>query len=95
MRTFFLLFLLANAATFAYIRYVDGRAGADAQIALLQISPEKVKLVKAGAVSPAANREKPALSAVCVEWGPVTGDDVGRAGAALAKLDLEIGRAHV
>jgi hypothetical protein len=88
MRTFFLLFFLANAATFAYIQYMEGRAGADTQIALLQISPEKVKLVKAGAVPPAANREKPPLSAVCVEWGPVAGDDVGRAGAALAKLDL-------
>ena len=88
MRTLFLLFLLANVATFAYIHFVEGRAGADAQIALLQISPEKVRLMKAGAVPPAANREKPALSAVCVEWGPVSGEDVARAGAALAKLDL-------
>jgi len=88
MRTLFLLLLLANAATFAYIHHVEGRSGADSQIALLQISPEKVKLVKAGAVPPAANREKPPLAAVCVEWGPVTGDDVARAGAALAKLEL-------
>jgi cell division protein FtsN len=88
MRLFFLLVLLANLATFAYLHYIDGRSGADAQMALLQISPEKVKLVKAGALHPAANREKPALSAVCVEWGAFGADDAVRAAAALARLDL-------
>lgn len=88
MRIFFLLVVLANAATYAYIRYAESRAGADAQIALLQISPDKVKLVKAGAVPAAANREKPPLSVVCVEWGAFSIDDAARAAAALAKLDL-------
>ena len=88
MRLFFLLVVLANAATYAYIRYTESRAGADAQIALLQISPDKVKLVKAGAVPPAANREKPPLSLVCVEWGAFNAADAARAAAALAKLDL-------
>lgn len=88
MRIFFLLVLLANVATFAWLQYAEGRSSADAQIALLQISPDKVKLVKAGAVPPAANREKPALSAVCVEWGPIGAEDAARATAALAKLDL-------
>ena len=88
MRIFFLLGLLANLVMFAYIQYAESRGGADAQIALLQISPEKVKLVKAGAVPAAANREKAPLSAVCVEWGPVGSDDVARAVAALAKLEL-------
>jgi cell division protein FtsN len=88
MRLFFLLVVLANAATFAYIRYAESRAGADAQIAMLQISPDKVKLVKAGALPAAANREKPPLSLVCVEWGAFGADDAARAAAALAKLDL-------
>ena len=88
MRLIFLLAVLANVATFAYIRYAESRPDADAQIALLQISPDKVKLVKAGAVPPAANREKPALSTVCVEWGAFSADDAARAAAALAKFDL-------
>jgi hypothetical protein len=88
MRLLFLLALLANAATYAYIRYTESRAGADAQIAMLQISPDKVKLVKAGAVSPAANREKPPSSAVCVEWGGFAGDDAARAAAALAAFEF-------
>ena len=88
MRLFFLIVVLANVATFAYLRYADGRSGADSQIALLQISPDKVKLVKAGTVPPAANREKPPLSAVCVEWGAFGAEDAARAAAALAKIDL-------
>ena len=88
MRIFLLTLLLANVATFAYLQYAEGRSGADSQIALLQISPEKVKLVKAGAVPPAANREKPPLSVVCVEWGPVGAAEVARAAAAMAKLDV-------
>ena len=35
MRLIFLLAVLANVATFAYIRYAESRTGADAQIALL------------------------------------------------------------
>jgi hypothetical protein len=88
MRLFFLIVLLANVGTFAYLRYADGRTGADTQIALLQISPDKVKLVKAGAVPPAANREKPPLSVVCVEWGAFGAEDAARAAAVLAKIDL-------
>jgi hypothetical protein len=88
MRLLFLFILLANVAMFAYLRNADGRAGADSQIALLQISPDKVKLVKAGVVGPAANREKPPLAAVCVEWGAFSADDAARAAGALAKFDL-------
>ena len=89
MRLFFLLLLLANAATFAYIRYTDGRTGADAQIGMLQISPEKVKLLKAGAVAPAVNRDTPPVTSVCVEWGVFNNPrEVERAANALAKLDF-------
>jgi hypothetical protein len=63
-------------------------AVSETQIELWQISPDKVKLVKAGAVPPAANREKPPLSTVCVEWGTFSADDAARAATALAKLDL-------
>jgi len=92
MRLLFLIFLLANAAAFGYIRFAESRVGADAQIALLQISPDKMKLLKPGAPAPArtdkgaASRAQPGL--VCLEWGAFAADDVPRAAAALAKLAL-------
>ena len=88
MRTIFLFLLLVNMVTFAYLHYAGERPGAEAQIALLQISPEKVKLVKALPAVPAAVNNKPPVPAVCVEWGPVIASDAAQAAAALAKLDL-------
>ena len=90
MRLLFLIFLLANVAAFGYIRFAESRVGADAQIGLLQISPEKMKLLKSGAPAPArkgegaASRAQPSL--VCLEWGGFTADEVARAAAALAKV---------
>ena len=91
MRLFFLILLLANIVAFAYIRYAESRSGADAQIALLQISPDRVKLLKPGARSAerkdkAAPTQSPPLA--CLEWGSIVADDIARAAAALAKLDL-------
>ena len=82
MRLFFLILLLANVAAFGYIHYAEGRVGADAQIALLQISPEKLKLRKPGT----AQRMQPTL--VCLEWGSFAADDTARAAAALSKFGL-------
>ena len=92
MRLLFLILLLANVAAFGYIRYAEGRAGVDAQIALLQISPEKVKLLKPGA-PPSVRRDKaaaaqPQPALACLEWGGFTAEDAARAAAALAKLKL-------
>ena len=81
MRLIFLMLLLANVAAFGYIRYAESRAGADAQIALLQISPEKLKLLPK-----TAQRAQPQL--VCLEWGSFTADDTTRASVALAKFGL-------
>lgn len=95
MRLLFLILLLANVAAFAYIRYAESRTGADAQISLLQISPEKVKLPKPGAPPPAERIEKsaagsatPPPSLVCLEWSGFAADDAARAEAALARLGL-------
>lgn len=94
MRLLFLILLLANVAAFGYIRYVESRAGADAQISMLQISPEKVKLLKAGSPPPAERKDKAAASApplpglVCLEWGSFGAEDVTRAAAALAQFEL-------
>ena len=90
MRMLFLILLLANLIGFAYIRYAESRAGADAQIALLQISPEKLKLLtprgkdKAAAAPPSS--PPPALA--CLEWGSFAAEDARRAAAALARFDL-------
>ena len=92
MRLLFLIVLLANVAAFGYIRFAESRVNADAQIALLQISPDKMKLLKSGAPPPArkeqgaATRPQPAL--VCLEWGAFAADEMARATAALAKFAL-------
>ena len=88
MRVLFLSLLFANILAFAYLHFGDGRPDAAAQIAALQVSPEKVKLLKAG-----DNKTQPQVSAksipVCLEWGSFSGEDVSRAAAALAKFDLK------
>ena len=91
MRLLFLILLLANLIAFAYIRYAESRAGVDAQFALLQISPEKVKLLKPRGKDKAAaalpsSPPQPALA--CLEWGSFTAADAPRAAAALARFDL-------
>jgi len=86
MRLLFFIFLLLNAAAFGYIRYAENRAGADSQFALLQIAPEKMKLLKPALVRKDAARAQPGL--VCLEWGGFAGDEVARAAAALGKLAL-------
>lgn len=89
MRLLLLLLLLANLGFFAYHRYLDDTVDAAAQIAGLQISPEKIRPVAAlaPASSPAAAQAAPPPAA-CVEWGPFGGVDVARADGALAALAL-------
>lgn len=94
MRLLFLFLLLANVAAFGYIRYVEDRASADVQISMLQISPEKVRLLKSGSPPPAERKDKAAAGAppqpglVCLEWGSFGVEDVPRAAAALAQFEL-------
>src|SRR5947209_7667651 len=94
MRLLFLILLLANAVAFGYIRLAEGRASADNQMMLLQIAPEKMKLVKPAGAAPApsavpgkdASLARPAL--VCLEWGGFAPDESARAGSALEKVGL-------
>lgn len=90
MRLFFLLLLLANVAAFGYIRYAESRSGADTQNALLQISPEKMKLLKPGRKEQTAALPKspPQPSLACLEWGGFGAEDATPAAAALAGLGL-------
>lgn len=101
MRILLLLLLFANLGFFAYHHFLGEADGAAAQIASLQISPEKivpvgvetVSSVAPGAVS-AAVPPLPAVSAAqaaptsCAEWGPFAGSEVARADAALTALAL-------
>ena len=97
MRTLFLLLLLANLGFFAWHQYLDEADDTAAQIAQLQISPEKIVLVavmtpaSAGPVSAPAPASLPPVPAACVEWGLFSGPDVARADAALAALALPAG----
>src|SRR3982750_2165810 len=89
MRLLFLILLLANVAAIGYIRFAERRAGADDQSALLQINPDKVKLLKP-ATPPAGQNEKssalPVAQRACLEWGVFSTDDSPRAAAALSAL---------
>jgi hypothetical protein len=90
MRLVFLALLLANLALFAYARYGAEQATAAARLPLLQISPEKIRPLKADG-APRAAAPAPAAaapSAVCLEWGLFAGPDAARADAEIAALGL-------
>jgi hypothetical protein len=77
MRALFLLLLLANAGFYVYMTYLRGTPGDDAQLALLQISPEKMRIAKPGP-PPAPKPEikvETALPQACIEWGPFDASD--------------------
>jgi len=88
MRTLFLLLLLVNLGFFAYHRYLDDTVDAAAQLAVLQISPEKIRLVAAAVPSVAVTAPVVPPPAACVEWGAFGAPDVARADGALAALAL-------
>lgn len=94
MRLLFLLLALANVVFYAYA-FVARQGSADSQIPLLQINPEKIRIVKAtgtassGKPKPAEQAKAPPPGpAVCLEWGLFAGPDVARAAAAIARLEL-------
>ena len=92
MRKLFLLLLLVNVGFFAYHRFLNEPVDAAAQIATLQVNPEKIRTVTAdvSSVAAAAPVAAPASAppAACVEWGTFSGPDVARADGALAALAL-------
>lgn len=94
MRLLLIMLLVVNLGFFAFHRFLNEPVDASAQIASLQISPEKIRPVSietAAAVSAplaAAPAAPPAPPAACVEWGAFGGPDVARADGALAALAL-------
>ena len=90
MRIPLLLLLLANLGFFAYHHLTGANDGAAAQIALLEISPERIRSVAASTVTPlpASVGRAAAAPAACLEWGPFSSAEAARADAVLAQLIL-------
>jgi hypothetical protein len=98
MRTALLLLVFANLAFFAYAQFA-GESATRAKIAQLEVSPDKIRVLKAsgrsapGRSQDATARSAPpsaatAVPATCLEWGVFAGTVVARADAALARLEL-------
>ncbi len=79
--------MFANILAFAYFRFADSRPDAGSQLAALQVSPEKVKVLKPGTYQ-AAVQPPPKPAIVCLEWGGFSAEDAPRAAQALAKFEL-------
>jgi hypothetical protein len=105
MRALFLLLVMANLLFFAWAHVARDDAGIEDRIRELQISPEKIKLLKAAgqvvtdkpetpgkAIPPALPRTASAAPAACLEWGVFAGPGVARAENALARLELPQGQ---
>lgn len=88
MRLLFLVLLLANVAFYAYGVAVRERDGAETQLPLLQINPEKIRVIRGGDKMPVSGGEARTPAAACVEWAALAGPDVARADAALATLGI-------
>jgi hypothetical protein len=90
MRTVFLLLLFANIAFLAYGTMWRDRAAPAHPVSSLQVSPERIRLIRSGEPGGAkpATVPTPTLAAACIEWGVVAGPDVARADTAIAALDL-------
>jgi hypothetical protein len=101
MRTLVLLAVLANLVFFAYAQVVSENVARN-QAAQLEVSPEKIRIVRAGGQR-AQERQRPpgpsgtggvsaksatAAPAACIEWGTFAGPDIARADAALARLGV-------
>ncbi|MDP1717272.1 MAG: SPOR domain-containing protein [Burkholderiales bacterium] len=96
MRLLFLMLVLANAAFFTYDWVAQQQVAAESQSALLQINPEKIRIIRAsGGAAPAITKPAaPAAAApgtapaACLEWGYFAGPEVARADAAIGRLEL-------
>lgn len=91
MRLLLIMLLVVNLGFFAFHRFLNEPVDASAQIASLQINPEKIRTVAsevAPVVSAPVAAAPAAAPAACVEWGAFGGPDVARADGALAALAL-------
>lgn len=87
MRLLFLLLLLANAALFAYQWAAGGMEAGEARIRILEITPERIKLL-GRATKPGATEKPATAAAACLEWSVFAGPDIARVEATIEKLEL-------
>ena len=105
MRALFLLLVLANLVFFAYAQVTREGSGVENRIQQLEITPEKIKLLRAGdgqaaekprppgkSIPPAPPKVASAVPVACLEWGSLAGLDVAKAETALARLELPSGQ---
>src|SRR3954468_2312366 len=84
-KAIFIALVVANVLFFAYARFVlDSRGAAASRIDDLQINPGRIKLLNTATRGPGGSVPKSA----CLEWGPFSGIDSGKAESALSRLDL-------
>ena len=85
LRLFFLVLVVANALVFIFLKVrADPNEAAAMRIEEVQINAASVKLI--GAKTRGAGQ--PAASAACLEWAPISTEDVPAADSALEKLAL-------
>jgi hypothetical protein len=102
MRALFLLMVLVNLMFFAYVQVAGEGASIESRITALQISPERIRLLRSGggpaaeAAKQAGQRIPPVLAPkapiVCLEWSNLGGPDVARAENDLETLGIEPAR---
>lgn len=89
MRTLFLLLLFANAAFFAWSRYVaPPESAADPAPLGRQVEPEKLRIIAARDLPPPPPPKPAAVATQCLEWGSFTLADAPRAEKTLEPLAL-------
>jgi hypothetical protein len=93
MRWLFLVLVLVNLLFFSWHQWQQSSVDAAAQIAGLQVNPEKIRPLAADTAVPQRAPPKAAPTAAatveaCAEWGLFSGPEVARADGALAALGL-------
>lgn len=84
-RAVFFVLVVANVLFFTYARIsLDSRTAASSRIENLQINPGRIRLTNTATRGPGGAVPKSA----CLEWGPFTAVDAGRAEVAIGRLGL-------
>jgi hypothetical protein len=93
LRVLFIVLAVANVLVFAFLRVRTGpHEAASTRIQEVQINAGTVKLLGATTRGAGQGAENPApnsvASAACIEWSPISGENVPAAESALDKLAL-------
>jgi hypothetical protein len=86
MRIVIVLLLLANLTLYLYTRLDTG--GGESVLLQDQVQPDKIRLLTPQQVAALGPGKVAALNDVCVEWGPLSDPDRGRALAEIEPLAL-------